>query len=111
MARRGTKQGSGECSIGRVKPRLALLVGGLAVAGGAVFRVVRGRRRASGPDPAEELRRKLDESRSIVEEREEFEAAETPVDRVEPQAAERRRAVHEQARATIDEMRRSEDEH
>jgi hypothetical protein len=60
------------------------------------------------PDPrAEELRRKLAESRSIVEEREEFEAAETPVDRAEPatEVDERRRAVHEQARGTARKMR------
>ena len=38
-----------------------------------------------GPDPrAEELRQRLAESRAIVEERDEFEAAETPVDRAEP---------------------------
>ena len=37
-------------------------------------------------DPrADELRRKLAEARTIVEEREEFEAAETPVDRAEPE--------------------------
>src|SRR6266566_9657500 len=36
-------------------------------------------------DPrAEELRRKLEESRSIVEERDEFEGAEVTVDRAEP---------------------------
>jgi hypothetical protein len=60
------------------------------------------------PDPrAEELRRKLAESRSMVEEREEFEAAETPVDRAEPatEVDERRRAVHEQARGTARKMR------
>ena len=61
-----------------------------------------------GPDPrAEELRRKLAESRSIVEEREEFEAAETPVDRAEPapELDERRRRVHERARGTARKMR------
>ena len=65
---------------------------------------------ASPVDPrAEELRRKLDESRTIVEEREEFEAAETPVDEV-PEPAEvedRRKAVHERGRAAADEMRGS----
>jgi hypothetical protein len=63
----------------------------------------------SGPDPrAEELRRKLQESRAIVEEREEFEAAETPVDKADhgPQDPEaRRRAVHEAGRAAAERMR------
>ena len=51
-------------------------------------------------DPAEELRRKLDESRSLVSEREEFEAGETPIDAVE----DRRRAVHERGRGAIDDI-------
>ena len=63
----------------------------------------------SASDPrAEELRRKLDESRSMVEEREEFEGAELPVDRAEPAPEDpesRRRAVHETGRATIEQMR------
>lgn len=60
-------------------------------------------------DPrAEELRRKLAESRAMVDEREEFEAAETPVDQApeplgDPEA--RRRAVHESARAAAERMR------
>ena len=61
-----------------------------------------------GPDPrAEDLRRKLAESRAIVEEREEFEAAETPVDKAEPAPGldERRRRVHERARGTARKMR------
>ena len=60
----------------------------------------------AAPDPAAELRRKLEESRSIVSEREEFEEAETPVDRAEPTAGidERRRQVHEQGRAAVEEM-------
>jgi hypothetical protein len=65
------------------------------------------RRRRTDPR-AEELRRKLAESRSIVEEREQFEGAETTVDRVEPAAEDpetRRRAVHESGRATVDRMR------
>jgi hypothetical protein len=64
----------------------------------------------TGSDPrAEELRRKLDESRSIVEERDEFEGAELTVDLAEPAPEDpesRRRAVHESARATVDDMRR-----
>jgi hypothetical protein len=61
-------------------------------------------------DPrAEELRRKLIQSRSIVEERDEFEAAELTVDRAEPAPEDpdsRRRAVHEGGRATVEQMRR-----
>ncbi len=87
---------------------VAWLLGGFAL-----FRFFRRRQQAVpstdvGPDPrAEELRRKLEESRSIVEEREEFEAAETPVDQVEPleDPDARRRAVHESARATAERMR------
>ena len=64
-----------------------------------------------GPDPrASELRRKLEESRAIVDEREEFEVAETPVDVVEPppplDPEARRRAVHESARAAAERMRK-----
>jgi hypothetical protein len=77
-----------------------------------VFRFFRRRRepRVNGPDPrAEALRRKLAESRSIVEERDEFEAAETTVDQAEPAPEDpetRRRAVHEAARATVERMRK-----
>ena len=59
------------------------------------------------PDPADELRAKLAEARD-ADDREDFEAGETPVDQVD--AAEtgdleaRRRAVHRDARAAIDEM-------
>jgi hypothetical protein len=60
-------------------------------------------------DPrAEELRRKLEESRSIVEERDEFEGAELTVDQAEPAPEDpesRRQAVHEAGRATVEQMR------
>jgi hypothetical protein len=52
---------------------------------------------------AEALRAKLAEAREVVDEREEFERAETPVDEADPD--ERRRRVHEAARAAVDEMR------
>lgn len=98
-----------QCSIGPMRARIAWLAGA-AGAGVALYRKVK---RAPAPteDPrAEELRRKLDESRTIVEEREEFEAAETPVDEVTgPEAGveveDRRKAVHERGRAAADEMR------
>jgi hypothetical protein len=82
-----------------------------ALGGAALFGFLR-RRQQPSPAPAvtdpraEELRRKLEESRSIVQEREEFEVGETPVDQAEPvDPAQRRRAVHEEARATVEQMR------
>jgi len=88
-----------------MKRPFAWLLGGFAV-----FRLLRRRREpAAGADPrAEELRRKLEESRSIVEERDEFEGAETTVDQVEPapeDPATRRRAVHDTGRAASEQMR------
>jgi hypothetical protein len=95
-----------------------LIAGGAVVAAGGLYRRLRGRR-AAHVDRAGELRRKLEESRTIVEEREEFESAETPVDQAEhggerhraapddeagPGLDERRRAVRDQAQAAIDEM-------
>ena len=62
---------------------------------------------------AEELRAKLAESRTIVEERDEFEAGELRVDDAEPgppagpEPDERRRRVHERARAASERMRSS----
>lgn len=85
---------------------LAWLLGGFALLG-----FLR-RRREPGPgaaDPrAEELRRKLDESRSLVDERDEFEGAELTVDRAEPLPEDpesRRRTVHEQGREAVERMR------
>jgi hypothetical protein len=96
-----------------VRRPFALVSAGLAALG--LYRALASRRQRPLPAPAqpppdpraEELRRKLAESRSIVEEREEFEAAETPVDRVEaaPELDERRRRVHERARGTARKMR------
>jgi hypothetical protein len=98
--------------------RLLTLLSG-AIAGFGLYRLLSGRHRApvyEGPpepeprdDPrAEELRRRLAEARTIVEEREEFEAAETPVDRAEPapEVDERRRRVHDEGRRTAERMRR-----
>jgi hypothetical protein len=85
--------------------RLLALFGGLTL-----FRFVRRKREPQyGPDPrAEELRRKLAESRAIVTERDEFEAAELTIDLAEaaPDDPEsRRRSVHEAARETVEQMR------
>jgi hypothetical protein len=81
-----------------------LIGGGIVVAGGALYRKVRRKKTAAEPDPALELRRKLDESRAVVEERDEFEAAEVTVDQAEPGIDARRRDVHRRAQASIDEM-------
>ena len=92
---------------------LALLSG--AIAGFGLYRLLAGRRVAPvseeppAPEPrAEELRRRLAEARTMVEEREEFEAAETPVDRAEPapEVDERRRRVHDEGRRAAERMRR-----
>ena len=89
---------------------LAWLAGG---AGGvAAYRTLKRRRPEPVAPPdgrADELRAKLAEAREAGDDRESFEAGETPVDQadVAPGAGDldaRRRSVHEQARAAIDEM-------
>ena len=91
--------------------RLAFLTGGVALGVAAVWRTVRRKPRpASESDPrADELRARLDESRAVVDDREEFEGAETTVDAVEPvpEPGERRRSVHAEGRAAVDRMRGS----
>lgn len=85
---------------------LAWLLGGFALLG-----FLRRRREAPitpGDTRVEELRRKLAESRSIVEERDEFEGAELTVDQAEPAPEDpetRRRAVHDAGHATVERMR------
>ena len=54
-------------------------------------------------DPAESLRAKLEQSRAVVDERDRFEERETPIDEADPDA--RRRSVHENAKARMDELR------
>jgi hypothetical protein len=105
--RDGEAGSGGQCSIAAVKRLIGWVLGGVALLG-----FLR-RRREATPDEvdprAEELRRKLAESRSLVEERDEFEGAELTVDRAEPAPEDpesRRRAVHEAGRETVDEMRR-----
>jgi hypothetical protein len=88
-----------------VRRLLAWLFGGFAL-----FGFLRRKREPRvDPDPrAEELRRRLAESRSIVEERDEFEAAELTVDLAEPAPEDpesRRRSVHEAGRAALEQMR------
>jgi hypothetical protein len=106
------KAGSGrQCSIAPVNRRLAFLTGGVALGVAAVWRAVRRKPRpVAESDPrAEQLRARLDESRAVVDDREEFEGAETTVDAVEavPEPEERRRAVHAEGRAVVDKMRGS----
>jgi hypothetical protein len=101
-----------QCSIGPMRARIAWLAGAVGVAGAAAYRALRHKEEPSpGEDPrAEELRHKLDESRTMVEERQEFESAETSVDEVigpEPEVEDRRKAVHERGRAAAEEMRGS----
>jgi hypothetical protein len=62
---------------------------------------------AAGPDPrADELRKRLEESKTLIGEPSEAEAADVPVDEaVAPQ--DKRRQVHERARAAVDRMRAS----
>jgi hypothetical protein len=104
-----------------VRNRLAWAVGGLGVTAALALRALRVRRAPArkdeppaagyGPDErALELRRRLDESRALVGEREDFESGETTVDEAAPAPTvspeDRRRDLHERARATLDEMRR-----
>ena len=92
-----------------MKARFAA-VGG-ALGGLAVWRLLRRRKsapaQAPAPDPAAELRAKLEESKPLITERESFEEAETPVDAAaDPES--RRRDVHEAARARLDELKRQD---
>jgi len=95
-----------------MRGRLVWIVGGIVLAAAAIARALRPRATPTlepGPDPrAAELRRKLAESRTIVSEREEFEAGETAVDEAQPgpEVDDRRRRVHEEGRAAARRMRR-----
>ena len=101
---------------------MAWAVGGLGVASALVLRALRVKRAparedeppAAGDEQDEralELRRRLEESRALVGEREDFEAGETTVDEAAPAPSvspeDRRRELHERARASLDEMRRT----
>jgi hypothetical protein len=95
-----------------MRPNRLAWIAGAGLAGLAAARTILSRRRVpsrpAASDPrADELRRKLAEARDMADEREEFESAETPVDRAEPPGdlAERRREVHERGRAAAEEMR------
>lgn len=91
-----------------MRRRLAWFLGGFALVRLLFWRRKPKPQQAPEPVPevdprAEELRAKLAESRPLVEEREEFESAETPVDEADPE--ERRRRVHAKGRAAAERMR------
>jgi hypothetical protein len=91
-----------------MRARLTWAVGAVGLAGMAAYRRLR-RQPVAVDSRAEELREKLAESRAVVEERDEFESAETPVDEAEAvptEVDERRKRVHSKARATTEKMRR-----
>jgi hypothetical protein len=76
------------------------------VGGAAVYRAFRRPAPVVERDPAEELKARLAEARAAGDDREEFEAGETPVDEApDPDVDARRRSVHERARTAIDEMK------
>ena len=86
-----------------MRSRFAWLVAGA----GAVAAATRFLRKPTQPEPpgdprADELRRRIDESRGLEDEREEFESAETPVDEADPET--RRKHVHERGRAAVERM-------
>lgn len=89
--------------------RLGWVVAGIGVAAAAGARLLR--RPPVRVEPAEpasdtradELRQRIAESRDLVDERDRFEEAETPVDEADPDA--RRRAVHERGRDAAERMR------
>ncbi len=86
-----------------MKRFLAVVAGGLGLT--ALIRRLRRRPAAPESSPADELRAKLAEARSISDERELDEGGETPVDTApDPDPAARRQAVHDQARRALDEL-------
>ena len=89
-----------------MRGRTAWIAGALGAAGVA-YRALRRRPRPAADPRADELRRKLDESKQVVDDRAEFESGETPVDQAEVSLDAKRAAVHERGRAAAREMRGS----
>lgn len=94
-----------------------------ALGGFALYRLLtrQGARSVTGPFPgpleapvadtrADELRRKLEEARTLVDERDSFEEGETTVDRADPGESpeQRRREVHERGRGAVEQMRQAD---
>jgi hypothetical protein len=88
-----------------MRSRLGWMVAGFGLAAAAASRFLRPRAPVAEPDSrADELRQRIAESRAVVDERDAFEEADTPVNEApDPQA--RSREVHERGRAAIDRMR------
>lgn len=91
-----------------MRSRFAWLLAGAVIAVALVARFLR--RSVSQPVPpldadprADELRRRIAEARDVVDEREAFEEAETPVDEADPDV--RRLEVHLRGRAALERMR------
>ena len=89
-----------------MRGRTAWIAGALGAAGVA-YRALRRSPRPAADPRADELRRKLDESKQVVDDRAEFESGETPVDQAEVSLDAKRAAVHERGQAAAREMRGS----
>ena len=88
-----------------MRNRAAWIAGALGAAGVA-YRALRRQPRQAADPRADELRRKLDESKPLVEEREQFESGETTVDTVDSATLdEKRAALHERGQAAAREMK------
>jgi hypothetical protein len=88
-----------------VRNRAAWIAGALGAAGVA-YRALRRQPKQAADPRADELRRKLDESKPLVEEREQFESGETTVDTVDSATLdEKRAALHERGQAAAREMK------
>jgi hypothetical protein len=85
-----------------MRNRAAWIAGALGAAGVA-YRALRRQPKPATDPRADELRRKLDESKALVEEREQFESGETAVD--ETTLDEKRAAIHERGHAAVREMK------
>jgi hypothetical protein len=84
-----------------VKRLVAALAG---IAGIAWFRRRKPAAQPAQPDPAEELKAKLAQAREVADDRDRFESGEKPVDEVPDDVDTRRSAVHDRARAAIDDL-------
>ena len=103
------RQEGGQCSIEPVRARIAWLAAAAGVAGAAAYRALRRKQALETDSRAEELRRKLDESR--LDEGEPEESAEPMIDQAEAEpetevgVEDKRQAVHDRGRAEAEEMR------